>query len=447
MSFFSSVPSRTPRRGGWPRWAGLAAAASLACGTALAEPPGQAVSASPASTAAMPVLSLQQALALALENNPGLRAARQALAASEGAVLQSQARPNPELAYSQEDTRRSARTVTMQWNQTVEIGGKRAARMRVAERGRDVAQADLAGAEAALRADVRAAFYGLLAAQLRVDLAGQTLEIARNAREAAAKRVAAGKIAPLEETKARVAESGAQLELGQAQSGLRVARSQMQALWGDAVRPFAQADGAVDALPGLPSLESLQQRMQQAPALLRARQALEQSRATADLERARRLPDPTLSLGVKRATEVGRNQLVVGVSVPLPILDSNRGNQLQALRLADQAEDQLQATRIQLQAQLFEAREQLQTSSRQASQLSGEVLPAARSAYELASRGFALGKFAYLDVLDAQRTWSEARVQYLDQLLATHRAAADIARLLGEEAGATQRPESDRVAP
>ena len=136
-----------------------------------------------------------------------------------------------------------------------------------------------------------------------------------------------------------------------------------------------------------------------------------------------------------RATEVGRNQLVVGVSVPLPVLDSNRGNQLQALRLADQAEEQLLATRVQLQAQLFEARELLQSSREQARQLAEEVLPTARTAYELASRGFALGKFAYLDVLDAQRTWSEARSQYLDQLLATHRAAADIDRLLGTEAG------------
>nr|WP_280191494.1 TolC family protein [Delftia sp. PS-11] len=448
MLFFSSSLPGMPRHS--RRWAALAAVASMTVGGALAGP-AAAASEGPvavqAQAAQAPALSLQQATALALEHNPGLRAARQALAASDGAVLQSQARPNPELAYSQEDARRATRSVTLQWNQTVEVGGKRAARMRVAERGRDVAQAELAAAEAALRADVRAAFYGLLAAQQRVDLSGQTLEIARGAREAAAKRVAAGKSAPLEETKARVAESGAQLELDRARSALRVARSQMQALWGDAVRPFGEADGAVDALPEVPSLQALQQRMQEAPAVLRARQALEQSRAAADLERARRLPDPTVSLGVKRATEVGRNQLVIGVSVPLPVLDTNRGNQLQALRLADQAEDQLQATRIDLQAQLFEARELLQTSRSQASQLAGEVLPAARSAYELASRGFALGKFAYLDVLDAQRTWSEARAQYLDQLLATHRAAADIDRLLGGESAPTQRPASDRFAP
>ena len=77
--------------------------------------------------------------------------------------------------------------------------------------------------------------------------------------------------------------------------------------------------------------------------------------------------------------------------MPLPVFDSNRGNQLQALRLADRAEDELQAVRIQLQAQVFEAREQLQASSQQARLLAGEVLPTARTAYELAARGFALG--------------------------------------------------------
>ncbi|WP_336692872.1 TolC family protein [Delftia acidovorans] len=443
MSFPSSFPSRTASRAPWSAWPGPRAlvvmAVLTACGAVQASEPAYAAapSAAPVSESATagPPLDLQQALALALDGNPGLRAARQALAATEGAVLQSQARPNPELAWSQEDTRRSTRTLTMQLNQTLEVGGKREARMRVAERGRDLARAELAGAEAALRADVGTAFFGVLAAQQRVVLAGQTLEIASGAREAAARRVAAGKVAPLEETKARVAESGARLEQAQARSALRVARGQLQALWGERVRPFGQAEGAVDALPLLPELAALQQRIEQAPAVLRARQALEQSRATVDLERARRLPDPTVSLGVKRATEVGRNQLVVGVSVPLPVFDSNRGNQLQALRLADQAEEQLLATRVQLQARLFEARELLQASREQARQLAEEVLPTARTAYELASRGFALGKFAYLDVLDAQRTWSEARSQYLDQLLATHRAAADIDRLLGSESG------------
>ena len=380
-------------------------------------------------------LTLNMAVSQALEQHPRLRAAQRGLDASEGAVLQSRARPNPELSYSQEDTRSATRTSTVQWNQTLEIGGKRAARMRAAEKGRNVAQAELVAEKANLVADVRMAFMGLLAAQKRSDLATQTLDIARSAREAAAKRVAAGKAAPLEENRALVAESSAQLEQAQAQAAQRVARQQMQAFMGGADQTFGDAQGVLDVLPEVPNALALQEGLEQAPALLQARSTLEQNRATADLESAKRMPDPTVSLGVKRAQEMARNQIVFGVSIPIPLLDSNRGNQLQALRLADQAEDRMLATRLELQTQLYAAREALESSRKQAMQLSSQVLPTAQAAYEAASKGFVLGKFGYLDVLDAQRSWFEVRNQYLDQLLATHRAAADIDRLLGITSG------------
>ncbi|MEG3002446.1 MAG: TolC family protein, partial [Comamonas sp.] len=95
----------------------------------------------------------------------------------------------------------------------------------------------------------------------------------------------------------------------------------------------------------------------------------------------------------------------------------------------------LTATRQQLQAQLLQNHELLQTSRAQAEQLNRQVLPAAQSAYEVAAKGFALGKFSYLDVLDAQRTLAEARSLYLEQLVATHSAAADITRQLGDVPG------------
>lgn len=211
----------------------------------------------PAIPAGAQPISLQTALAMAMERNATLRAASQALAASEGAVLQSQARPNPELAYSQEDTRRETRSMTLQWNQPLEIGGKRAARIKVAEYGRELAQAELDAARAGLRADVRAAFVNLLAAQQRVQLNEKTLEIAAQARDAAAKRVQAGKIAPLEETKARVAESSAQLALAQAQSGQRVARQQLAALWGGSAASLGPAVGEVGRLPSVPEQAGL----------------------------------------------------------------------------------------------------------------------------------------------------------------------------------------------
>ncbi|PIG07346.1 TolC family protein [Comamonas sp. 26] len=415
-----------------------AAAVLLGGGLSLLAPLGwaQQASATAPVIAATPVpMSLQTALALAMEHNPSLRAAAQAVAASEGAVLQSRARPNPELAYSQEDTRRETRSMTLQWNQPIEIGGKRAARMKAAEHGRELVQAELDAARAGLRADVRAAFAKVLAGQQRVQLHEKTLEIASNALDAAAKRVLAGKIAPLEETKARVAESSAQLALAQAQSGMRVARQQLALLWGAQPTSMGRAVGELGDLPALPDSRSMLEKLEHSPQMLRAQKAVLQAKSVAELERAKRLPDPTVSLGMKRAQEVGRNQLVVGISVPLPILDSNRGNQLQALRLADKAEDELLAMRQQLNAQLQQQLELLQTSRAQAQQLAQQVLPAAESAYEVSAKGFALGKFSYLEVLDAQRTLADARSLYLEQLVATHQAAADITRQLGDVPG------------
>ncbi|WP_427771320.1 TolC family protein [Comamonas thiooxydans] len=411
-----------------------AAAVLLGSGLGLFVPCAWAQQAAPTAATAAPI-SLQAALALAMEHNPGLRAAAQALAASEGALIQSRARPNPELAYSQEDTRRETRSMTLQWNQSIEIGGKREARMKAAGHGRELARAELEAAQAGLRADVRTAFANVLAGQQRVQLHQRTLEIARSARDAAAKRVLAGKVAPLEETKARVAESSAELALAQARSGLRVARQQLAALWGAQPAAFGSAVGELAQLPVLPDEGLMLEKLEHSPQMLRAQQAVFQARSVAELERAKRLPDPSVSLGMKRAQEVGRNQLVVGISVPLPILDSNRGNQLQALRLADKAEDELLATRQQMYAQLQQQREQLQSSRAQAEQLAQQVLPAAESAYEVAAKGFALGKFSYLEVLDAQRTLAEARSLYLEQLVATHQAAADITRQLGDVPG------------
>jgi cobalt-zinc-cadmium efflux system outer membrane protein len=44
------------------------------------------------------------------------------------------------------------------------------------------------------------------------------------------------------------------------------------------------------------------------------------------------------------------------------------------------------------------------------------ILPAAQQAVDTATRGFEMGKFAFLDVLDAQRTLIEARGLYLEAL-------------------------------
>ncbi len=70
--------------------------------------------------------------------------------------------------------------------------------------------------------------------------------------------------------------------------------------------------------------------------------------------------------------------------------------------------------------------------------LQAEVLPGAQTALSAASKGFELGKFSFLEVLDAQRTLIHARTQRLQAVAEAHRAAYAIDRLLGSDDSSEQ---------
>jgi len=377
------------------------------------------------------LLTLEAALRLALSANPELAVAVRELEAAEGPVIQGRALPNPHLQTLLEDTRPETRTTTVQISQLIELGGKRAARIDAAERGRDIAAAELAARRAEIRALVSSAFFDLLVAQERIRLADAAVALARRAADAAAKRVIAGKVSPVEETRARVAEAGARIDAAQAGSEVRAARQRLAALWGSSAPRFAQASGDMDSLPAVPSAEALGARMQEAPALARARIEVQRRKALSDLERARRVPDVTVSFGTKRVAELGRDQAMFGVSIPLPIFDTNRGNLREALGREDKARDELTAVQTRLTLEAMLARERLGAAREEAGALLREVLPNAQSAYDAATRGFELGRFNFTDVLDAQRTLFQAKAQALSAVAEAHRAAADIDRLTG----------------
>jgi cobalt-zinc-cadmium efflux system outer membrane protein len=374
---------------------------------------------------------LRQTVELALIHNPDVAAATLEMDANEGVRQQAGAYPNPEISYLQEDTQRATRTTTLQLNQPIELGGKRGARLAAAERGYDIASEDLAARRQAVRAAVTTGYFDVLAAQERVRLADEGLELARRATRAAALRVKAGKVAPIEETKARVAEAAVLVEATQARSELRSAQARLAALLGQPLPPGLVLDGRLDELPTVPSLDDTQRQMEGSPALRRARLEIERRVALTGLEKARRIPDLTVSLGAKRDEALGRNQAIVGVSIALPLFDRNQGNLLEALKREDKAREELRSAQLQVSTNALQARERLASARMEAESLAAQVLPGAQSAYEAAVKGFELGKFSFLEALDAQRTLLQARMQSLRAMAEAHRARAELDRILG----------------
>ena len=393
---------------------------ALACGIAAADQPATAIP-----------LDLPAAIALAAERHPALRAAAHETSASAAAVEQAGRLPNPELSYLREGHRAGATTTTVQVSQPLELGGKRQARIAVAQGALDLANTDQALHRQALRADVIDAFYTTLIAQERHQLAQATVELSATSLQAVLGRVAAGKVSPVEAGKARVAQADARAELARAAADLAIARNALGALTGEALDTRTLAGGAVDTLPDVEPLPALLQRAAGALSVRRARQQVTWRNAQADAERAARVPDVTLTIGSQRDDQLAHRQAVVGLAIPLPLFDRNGGNLAAAIARSEGAREDLAATELAARTGLAAARLRYGQARSEALLLADEVVPEARSVHQLTLKGFEYGKFTFLDVLDAQRTWFQARSRQWQAMLDAWRAHADIERLAG----------------
>lgn len=377
------------------------------------------------------VLSLSESLDMALKANPDIAVAIREREATDGIKVQAATRPNPYVSTSIQDTRNATRQTTLQLNQEIELGGKRAARIEAADAFYSRSDAELATKKAEIHANVVAAFYEVLVAQERVALAKSSVEIGELALDAASKRVKAGKSSPVEQTKSSVAAATAKIELVQATTQLSNSRKRLSALWADNTPSFDRVTGDVTNIPAVSTLENLAPLIDSAPTIKLAKFEISAREAITEIERSKAIPNITISLGMVDNREIGLNQALLGLSIPIPVFDRNQGNVQEAISRKYKAEDELIALRNKIQTNLTTQYERLSAARQASLSLQNDILPNAQSAFDAANRGFSLGKFNFLDVLDAQRTLYQAKSQYINALLEAHQAIAEIERTLG----------------
>ncbi|QDH63159.1 TolC family protein [Pseudomonas azotoformans] len=388
-----------------------------------------------ASIAQAQTLTLDAALQTAFANNPDLAAVQWDIEIAAGGRQQAGLIPNPVASWDAEDTRRDTRTTTLKLSQTLELGGKRGARIDVATRAQDAAALALEQRRNTLRAEVIDGYYGALRAQERLDLAQRSLALAERGLVVANGRVTAGKSSPVEATRAQVQLSEIRLEFNRAQMGLTDAYRRLAASTGSAATDFQAVATPSHSTPPLPSATHLLARLEQTAELRLAELQIVQNEASVGLEKAQRIPDLDVSIGSQYDASVRERVNLVGVSMPIPLFNRNQGNVLAATRRADQARDQRNAAELRLRTETRQALDLWQTANSEVRAFNQQILPAAQSAVDSATRGFEMGKFSFLDVLDAQRTLIAARTQYLaataqatDAWLRIERIYGDLAR-------------------
>lgn len=403
-----------------------AALAAALCSTQLA-----AQDAPPATVA----LTLDEALAAARQNSPALEAASADLRASSAARTVAGLRPNPSLEAQTENVAGSgayrgidSAETTVGFALPIELGGKRSARIGLADAQGARARIDAAIADADVTLRVTQAYVAAAAAERRLGIARAQAGIAAEGYHAARIRVSAGRASPIEQQRADVLRINAEAAAGRAERDTVVARDTLARLIGRPVvagLDFAWFD-RIDGY-GPAARASIDGTL----ALAAADAEVATADAQVGLARSQRIPDVTLSAGARRLEATNDTAAVFGVSIPLPLFNNGSAGVAQARAERDRADARRRMARIDAEQAISAAEAEVANAAADARNATGPALAAAVETARIARIGYREGKFGQLDLLDAERTLAETRTAAVDALAAWHDARARLQRLTG----------------
>lgn len=392
-------------------------------------------------------LTLEDALARAIEADPGLRAADAGVDAARGGLRQARTHPNPELSAEVENFNGEGELrgfdgaeTTFSLSQEIELGGRRGARVQLADRELHGAELERVVRGLDLIRDVQIAYFDALAAQELVTIAQERLQTAEALNVSVSRRVSAARDPLMAGARAEAGLAEARIALTRAQAEAATARAALASLLGgDTGFALIPADFAL-ARAGEHEHDDPSDSI---PDLARLTAARDRANAAIRVERSLAWQNPTLSFGYRQfAADDDEGALVAGVSIPLGVFDRNGGAVARARAEQRRAEFDLEAGRRALMRELAALERSIATDAAAITATEDEVIPQAERALALAQDGYNRGAFSYLDVLEAQRALSDARQARIDALRNYHNNEAALDRLTARFAEALPQQES-----
>ena len=382
----------------------------------------------PVVAAETPDLTVENAVAEALQNNPELRLLEARAATADHQVTAAGTYPfNPELSYEEALER------TFAINQVVEWPGKRALREAIARQDVAAAEAALRGLRVALAAEVRDEFYQLLAARKLVELRRRELDAGQEVLEISRRRVAGGYAPVAERTSAEAALVRSRRDLREAEQAAERARIALNALLG---REVGAALSPIGDLVSPPADVGLQKLVAAAfanhPDVEARRLEVEKRTLGSELARKERMPDLTIGpLYSQDSRNPSDHKVGVGVTVPLPLWD--RGGPKIALAEAEsrEAEAALEATRREVLANLEKAHGTFVAALDELNFYSPRLLGELERELGSTRERYAAGELSYLVLREAQRSYFDHVRDYYDALARAESAWAELQKSAG----------------
>lgn len=381
--------------------------------------------------------TLSRLESLMLETSPLVRSLRDQTSSAEAAVQTARTFPNPSLEVMNGRMRpiqsdvihgtTKAYSLTqpldMPWNRFPRVDG---------------AQANLQGAQAAqraalaeLKARVRQAFFDVIRRQAEQRAADEDRQLTEDIRKRISLRVEVGEAAKFELIKADAEMLMAQKSAQSATARTRQARAALRAIVGQELPEHFELSPSAKDVGQPPALEQLREQvMQSNPELQRLQAQSRQSRFKLSEEKALRMPQLSLRADLNRDPDYRTK--TTGVVLTLPLWDWRGGPVGEAAANLSQANNELMAAEFALTQRIETAYRQYEIAQAQVTALESGIVRQAESALRIAHTAYKAGEKGFLEVLDAQRVFRQARNELINARFELANAWIDIERLYAE---------------
>ena len=364
---------------------------------------------------------------------------------AEANIKASKVFPDPELSVSYSNNQnwnlQMGYGIDAELSYTLELGGKRRSRIRIARSEKEMTEALLEDYFRNLQADATIAYLGALKQKSLLKIQQSSYEQMEQLAYADSIRFRLGEIMEVNARQSKLEAATMQNDVYSSEGELQEILIQLALLQGNTSTEIPDSiTGKLTYLKRDFNLPLLIATAQNNRADLQAALKFQEvSQQNLRLAKANRIMDLGISLGGSYSSTV-KNEIApapsfkgftAGISIPLKFSGINKGEVRAAQYAVAQSEKQYEAIELQIDSEVAQAYQKYVTACRQIEQCNTGLLEDAKMILEKKIYSYKRGETSILEVLNAQRTYNDIQANFNETLYNCAVALVELERACG----------------
>jgi cobalt-zinc-cadmium efflux system outer membrane protein len=382
-------------------------------------------------------ISLSTTMDVGIINNPTLKATRAKLGISDAQIKQANLLLNPVLMS---DNGIAEKTYRLGIEQTIELGGKRSKRTKLAKINKEVTETEILTTLLDVRNNIRSSYIQLYKAQQELIASQEILDTTKQLSEIAKKREQAGDIAKLDVLQAEITMVKAKSDIQTSKLNVNQSFNNLCANIGSDLdrnvvleKPILYEEfNAIDTKDENFVNNLVEVAYKTRPEIKTLEKNIEAQEMNLKIAKANVIPNLTVAVGPDLVTEgKSKTSVFAMANMEIPLFNRQQGNIKEIQAQKEVYEQELVAQKTKINQEVRNAWAGIINNADSIKIYENEIIPKAKEVLNKSNMSFKEGKSNILTSLNAQEAYINTKFGYIQVITDYENSLSDLERALG----------------